>query len=293
MARAKHRQLPHPHGPLLRPHGAAAGQHVGQRVEVRLPRQPHLRARRHGGVHQRDRRVGHPGPVMPVERPRDHPQQGPAVRGGQQRHLPGPDVLVPRLGHLQAGRQVHPQLEAVEQPAADHELLRRRLDVQQTRACRHPLGVAVGDQAAAAVGVLVLERAVDDVGDGLEAAVRVPRRALGLAGTVVDLTHLVHVDERVEPGQLDPGEGPPDREAFPLIPAGRGGDRGDLPLGLGHVGLWHPGQDEDVVYGDRWHGFLLKLDVIITVFEISIIPNGLWFVPRSAARYHGGSRRQR
>ena len=63
---------------------------------------------------------------------------------------------------------------------------------------RHPLGVAVGDQAAAAVGVLVLERAVDHVGDGLEAAVRVPRRALRLARRVLHLAHLVHVDERVE-----------------------------------------------------------------------------------------------
>jgi hypothetical protein len=46
----------------------------------------------------------------------------------------------------------------------------------------HPLGVAVGDEAAAAVGVLVPEDAVDHVGDGLEAAVRVPGGALGLAG---------------------------------------------------------------------------------------------------------------
>jgi hypothetical protein len=37
------------------------------------------------------------------------------------------------------------------------------------------------------VVVGVLEGAVDDVGDGLEAAVRVPRRALGLAGRVLDL----------------------------------------------------------------------------------------------------------
>jgi hypothetical protein len=52
----------------------------------------------------------------------------------------------------------------------------------------------------------VLERAVDDVGDGLEAAVRVPRRALGLAGRVVDLAHLVHVDERVEAARSTPAK---------------------------------------------------------------------------------------
>jgi len=215
---AEHGQLPHPDRPLLGPDGAAARQHVGQRVEVLAPRQPHPRARRHGRVHQRDRRVRDAGAVMTAERPGDDPQQRPAVRRGQQRHLPGADVLVARRRHLQPGRQVDPQLEAVEQAAADHEFLRRRLDVQDAAARGHPLGVAVGDQPAAAVGVLVTEGAVDDVGDGLEPAVRVPRGALGLAGAVVDLAHLVHVHERVEPVQVHPGERAPDREPLALVP---------------------------------------------------------------------------
>jgi len=146
----------------------------------------------------------------------------------------------------------------VEQPAADHELLRRRLDVQDAGACRHPLGVAVGDQPAAAVGILVTEGAVDDVGDGLEPAVRVPRGALGLAGAVVDLAHLVHVHERVEPRQVHPGEGAPDREPLALVAGRRGGDRGDRPLLLGDIGFGHPRQREYVVDGDRWHGILLS-----------------------------------
>ena len=110
----------------------------------------------------------------------------------------------------------------MEQAAADHELLGRRLDVQDAAAGGHPLGGAVGDEPAATVGVLVLERAVDHVGDGLEAAVRVPVGAARLAGPVVDLAHLVHVDERVEVGQVDAGEGPPDGEALALeAPAAR------------------------------------------------------------------------
>ena len=112
--------------------------------------------------------------------------------------------------------QVDPQLDAVEQPAADDQLLGRRLDVEDAAAGGHPLGGAVGDDAAAAVGVLVLEGAVDHVGDGLEAAVGVPVGAPGLARRVVDLAHLVHVDERVEVGQVDAGEGPADREALAL-----------------------------------------------------------------------------
>jgi hypothetical protein len=78
----------------------------------------------------------------------------------------------------------------------------------------HPLRVAVGDQATAAVGVLVAEDPVDHVGDGLEAAVGVPGGALGLAGGVVDLAHLVHVHERVEVAQVHAGEGAADGEAL-------------------------------------------------------------------------------
>jgi hypothetical protein len=46
----------------------------------------------------------------------------------------------------------------------------------------HPLGVAVGDQPAAAVGVLVPEDAVDHVGDGLEAPVGCQGVPLGSPG---------------------------------------------------------------------------------------------------------------
>jgi hypothetical protein len=46
----------------------------------------------------------------------------------------------------------------------------------------HPLGVAIGDEPAAPVGVLMLEDAVDHVGDGLEAPVRMPGGALGSPG---------------------------------------------------------------------------------------------------------------
>src|SRR5206468_12108030 len=45
-------------------------------------------------------------------------------------HRAAADVLVARRGPLQPGRQVHPELEAVEQPAPHDDLLRRRLDVE-------------------------------------------------------------------------------------------------------------------------------------------------------------------
>ena len=62
----------------------------------------------------------------------------------------------------------------------------------------------------------VLEDAVDHVRDGLEAAVRVPGRALRLTGRVLDLPHLVEVDERIEVREVDAGEGAADREALPF-----------------------------------------------------------------------------
>ena len=203
-------------------------------------------------MHQRDRGVRDARARVPVERAGDDPQQRPAVGRGQQRDLAGPDVLVARLGHLEPRRQVDPELEAVEEAAAHHQLLGRLLDVQDAAAGRHPLGVAVGDEAAAAVGVLVPEHPVDDVRDGLEAAVRVPRGALGLARRVLDLAHLVHVHERVEVAQADARERAPDREPLALEARRRGGDPRDRPVALGR-GLGDPGQDQQIGNGNGRH----------------------------------------
>ena len=102
----------------------------------------------------------------------------------------------------------------MEDAAALDEFGGRGLDVQDSGTGRHPLGGAVGDQAAATVGILVGEPAVDHVGDGFEPAVRMPVGASRLPGLVLHLTHLVHVYERVEVGGADPGEGPDDGEAL-------------------------------------------------------------------------------
>ena len=125
-------------------------------------------------------------------------------------------VLVAGRRQLLRCGQVDPQLEAVEQAAADDQPFRRLLDVEDPGAGGHPLGVAVGDHPAAAVRVGVLEDAVDHVGDGLEPAMRMPRRALRLARGVVDLAHLVEMDERVEVGEVDAGERALDREPLPF-----------------------------------------------------------------------------
>jgi len=152
----------------------------------------------------------------------------------QQGDLAGGDVLVARVRELLRLGQVDPQLQAVEEAAAHNEVLGRGLDVQDAGARRHPLRVPVRDQATAAVGVLVRELAVDHVRDGLEAAVGVPRSALGFAWGVLDLAHLVHVDERVEGALADAGERTAHRKALTLEPGrrrGHGEHAADLRVG--------------------------------------------------------------
>ena len=151
--------------------------------------------------------------------------------------------------------QVDPQLQAVEQATGLDQRRGRGLDVQEAVTRGHVLRAAVVDGAATAMRVLVDELAVDEVGERLEAAVRVPGRALRLAGRVLDLAHLVHVDERVEDLHRHPGEGTMHRESLALESGGRRGDRRDRSRG----GLRHRGQagQGQGVSGDGGHGFLL------------------------------------
>ena len=99
------------------------------------------------------------------------------------------------------------------------------------------------------------EHAVEQVGHRLEAAVGMPRRALRGTRLPVDRAHLVHVDERVEGGEVHAGEGAADGEALALEARRRRGDRGDGAVD-GHrgVGIGHSRQHEDVVDGDGRHG---------------------------------------
>src|SRR5688572_11386398 len=143
----------------------------------------------------------------------------------------------------------------MEQPAGANQLLRWLLDVQDARPCRHPLRVAVGDEPAATVRVAVLEGAIDHVGDGLEPAMRMPRRALWFARRVVDFTHLVEVDERVKILERDTGEGAADREPLPFEALRGVRDATDRAFaGDGRIGCWDPWEDRDVIDGDGGHG---------------------------------------
>ena len=253
VAGAEHGGLPGAHGTPLDADRAVAVEDVDERVELDLPRQLEAGTRLDGGVHQRHRGVRRAGTGVPVDRARDHPHRRSGVGRGQQGDLTGAQVLVLRRGHLRVAGQVHPQLDAVEETARLHQPLRRRLDVQQPGARGHPLGVAVRDRAAATVAVLVVEGAVDDVGDGLEAAVRVPRRALGLARGVLHLAHLVHHDEGVERREVDARERAADREALPLVALRRRRHLQDLAGLVSEARGADPVERGQVVDGDGGH----------------------------------------
>src|SRR6185312_13574913 len=95
-----------------------------------------------------------------------------AVIVGDFRNLGALDVLIARRRHLQRRGQVRPKLEAV------HAALRvtlRHLLMHDATAGRHPLYVAGAERAVIAEAVAVLDGAVEDIGDGLDAAMRMPR----------------------------------------------------------------------------------------------------------------------
>jgi hypothetical protein len=142
----------------------------------------------------------------------------------------------------------------VEEAARVDQAVRRSFDVQDAGSGRHPLGGAVLDNATATDGVLVQEGALDHVGHGLEATVGVPRGALRFARSVVDLTHLIHVDKGVEIGRVDAGEGPTYRKPLALNAARSGRDGADATGSVDRGRRHKARQLEGVFNGDGGHG---------------------------------------
>ena len=183
--------------------GAAALEDVREGVAARVDGQPRDAPRGHGDVQvARLRRHALHRPRLPPEAPADHAHRRAVVvgHGGDRRRG---DVLVARRGHLERGRQIGPQLEAV------HPALRialRHLLVQDAAAGRHPLHVAGAERAAVAEAVAVGHRAGEHVGDGLDAAVRVPREPGEVVrGPVV--AEVVEEQEGVEVRRVPEAEG--------------------------------------------------------------------------------------
>ena len=132
------------------------------------------------------------------------------------RNAAGGHLLVTRLRHLQACRQVHPDLETVHATALCHDARRGHLRVHHTPPRRHPLHIT-GLQATRMTGrVTVFELAVKHVGHRLKAAVRVIRGANPLARPIVHRAHLIDQQDRIEVAQPRRWQGPTDLEAATL-----------------------------------------------------------------------------
>ncbi len=140
VSRAEDRSLAGPDRPRVGADRPIAAEHIDQRVEVDIPRKLETGAGLDRGVHQRHRRVG--GARARRSRRPGRRSRGPGhPRRTTWRGRPaGPDVLVARRNELLVARQVHPELDAVEEAALLDQPLRRGLDVEQAAARRSSTG---------------------------------------------------------------------------------------------------------------------------------------------------------
>jgi hypothetical protein len=98
----------------------------------------------------------------------------------------------------------------------------------------------------------MLEDAIDHVGDGLKAPVRVPRSPLGLARGIVHFTHLIHVNEWIKGWEIHTRESPAHWEALTLKAGWCSRHRDHLTVNCLQVWLGDPWQGHGIS-GDGWH----------------------------------------
>jgi hypothetical protein len=153
---------------------------------------------------------------MTIDSACQHANVGTTISGSHHHGVVALKILVLRSDALLCARKVDPQLNPVEEPTGFHERLRWSLDVQDAVAGSHVLGAAVEDDTTAAIGILVKELTVDQVREGLEAAMRMPGSALGLPCAVFDLAHLIHMNKGIKLIGGHAGEGTTHREALAL-----------------------------------------------------------------------------
>ena len=114
------------------------------------------------------------------------------------------DILIARIGHLLAGGQVAPQLEAVHL-AVDVSL--GHLLVQDAGSRGHPLHVTGAQRAGVAQRVAVLHGAGEHIGDGLDPAVGVPGKAAHIVLRVL-IAEVIEQQERIQFAGVMKSKGP-------------------------------------------------------------------------------------
>jgi hypothetical protein len=93
--------------------------------------------------------------------------------------------------------------------------------MENSAACCHPLRGTIANDSAATMRILMDERAIHDVRDSLETAMRVPIGALWFVWRVINCSHLIHHDEWVEDALCNASKGTTDREAFAFVASRR------------------------------------------------------------------------
>src|SRR5262245_54468265 len=139
--------------------------------------------------------------LLPPEVADDHTHPRPVIINDLG-NVAGGDVLVARPGHLQRRREIRPELKAVHAAAL---VALRHLLVQDAAARSHPLHVARAERPAVAEAVTVRHLAREHVGDRLDAAVRMPRKAGDVVVRVV-VAKIVEQQEWIELGGVAEAE---------------------------------------------------------------------------------------
>ena len=250
-------------------HVAATGQRVGQGVVLRVPGQANFPTRENRRVQNHDGGVGHARATGVAQGTGDDTNNGVTLVVGEQPYVEGTNILIARAGHFHGRGKVDPELNAVEETTRINECIWWTFDVQDARTGGHPLRGTVGDHSTATDGVLVEKGPLHHVGNGFEAAVRVPRSPLGFARTVVHLAHLIQVDEGVEIGELDAVKGPTNRKTLTFHPTGCGGDLHDTTRAVAGTYRDDTGEFERVSNGDGRHTSTLTTYSGRTNFETS------------------------
>src|SRR5690242_10113475 len=118
------------------------------------------------------------------------------------RNLDALHILVARRRHLERGRQIGPQLEAVH---AALLVALRHLLMHDAAARGHPLHVAGTERAAIAETVAVRDGAGQNISDRFDAAVRMPRKAGEIVGRTI-IAEIVEQQKRIGIGRFTEAE---------------------------------------------------------------------------------------
>src|SRR5207302_541512 len=117
-----------------------------------------------------------------------------AVVVGDLRYGGRRNVLIPRVSHLQRGRQVRPELEAVH---AALGITLGHLLMQDAAAGGHPLHVTGGHLTLIAKAVTVLDGASENVSDCLDPAMWMPRKSGEVVFWIV-VAKVIQQQKRIE-----------------------------------------------------------------------------------------------